>query len=107
MKLYTPRSLVTTVCDRMRAALSSVTATPGRSADCSSVTTPVIVPVCVCARAAHGNRSTTAATNTRQGRVLNLIIATSSVSEAARDCRVDRLTPGVLHDACFTVNTTG
>jgi hypothetical protein len=58
MKLKTPRSFETTVWGRMSASLASVTETPGRTAFCSSVTTPVIVPVCICAAARDGTDST-------------------------------------------------
>jgi hypothetical protein len=53
-EVKTPRSFETAVCGRMSASLASVTETPGRTAFSSSVTTPVIVPVWICAAARDG-----------------------------------------------------
>src|SRR5437773_5053889 len=51
MTLNTPRSFVTVVCGRISASLFTVTVTPGSTAFCWSITTPVMVPVCTCADA--------------------------------------------------------
>src|SRR5436309_814509 len=61
----------------MRAGLSSATVTPGRTARCSSVTMPVMVPVCVCARTRCGAVITSTDMMARVSRGLKRLMRTS------------------------------
>jgi hypothetical protein len=75
--MYAPQSLVTLDCGRMMAGLASVTVTPGSTAFCSSVTVPVMVPVCVCATGRDDAPMTSAEAMTMPNRTLKRLMETS------------------------------
>src|SRR2546422_1654605 len=95
MKLKTPRSFETAVWGRMSASLASVTETPGRTAFCSSVTTPVIVPVWICAAARDGTDS-----NVRAAKSPRVVLTVAP----SRRFQLGLMTlPPCLAASCFSV----